>query len=307
VVGLVAVIMVSINFYLYGQIASPYMNGEGPKFSLANFGAKTYQLFIDGTFLTGNAVLSPDPHPHQLLERFPYLLLVLPGAIYLWRERGPAIWGFFLAVAFTLTFYLSYGPAASVPYFWTYGSYHYIWWITPWFGFFAYLSLRQAPFVLPWRLYLVALVIPLAIVLGVGFSVREVAASDAPQNRLETMTVSSGQVYTVNMVAPENVGTIQDIRLTFQTPPPYPGTSCDTGSKVKVTVNNAAQADYAEIKISQDGPYYDISFLNKGLALKKGDRISVAFSDAPDTRLARAALRQVYFVPGGTLGKFFTR
>jgi hypothetical protein len=307
VLAVVGLATISINLYFYGHISSPYMGTESRKFGTANFGIKFYQLFCDGAFLTGNAVLPPGTRTTQILERFPYFLFLLPGTIALVQMRGLPACGLFLAIMATVGFYMTYSLVDNPPYFWTYGSYHYIWWIIPWLGFLSYLSFRQAPWLLPRKIYIAALLVPVAVYLVVGFKAVEVQSSDAKENPLAVSTGYHDQTFSVNLTPASAPGVIEDVRLHFSKPPPYAGTYADTGAKVILDINGARKGgDSGDYCISGVGPDFDFSFLGKGLHLKQGDLIHIEFAQTPEPFLARASLLQVRFAPGRGVARFFT-
>ncbi len=287
-----------LNIHFYGHWNSPYMASEKTKFSMANYGLKVYQLLCDGTFLTGHAAESggvTDGVPTaQILERFPFFLFLLPGAIYLVKARGAKALGLLLAIVSTVAFYLTYNPVNNPPYFWIYCSYHYIWWIIPWLGFLSYLSFRQAFFVLPRGWYLTALLAPVFFFFLISFKTVAVASSDAAGDRLPFTTAYTGQSYTVNLVAPMEMR-VMDLHFVFETPPSYQGTAADSAAKVLVTVNGERKVSMVDYMMSQDGDAFDFCFLPHDLRLKPGDPLTVVFNETREPKLIRASLLDVVF------------
>jgi len=307
-VAAAAALLVGANLYMYAKVSSPYMQGEGTKFSFSYPALKLYQLFCDGTFLTGRSAFpNADLQVRQIFQRFPYFLLALPGVLYLKSTRGWAALGIPAAIASSVLFYLLYDPANSPAYFWGYGSHHYIWWIIPWLGFLSYLSLRRAPFVLPRQFYVAALVAPVILFAFVGFEAREVASSDANPG----ISVSShyqNQVFTITMTADADLGTVEDARVLFSKPPPYHGSAVDSESQVHVLVNGRSWSLPQDFMLSQqqEGPY-DVAFLEHGLSLKKGDTLTLMFNAPTAPVLQRFSLLDVHFAPGVALGRLFSR
>jgi len=303
----VGLVTISLNFYFYGRPTSPYMHGESQKFSISNYGVKLYQLFCDGAFLTGNAGLPRGTRTTQILERFPYFLLLLPGAVYLVRSRGPIIYGVFLAIILSVGFYLTYNMVNSPTYFWSYGSYHYFWWIIPWLGFFSYLTFRQALFKFSRPTFLILLLSPIFLYAIVGFKAIAAAQTDGKDPQLAASTDYKDSTYTVNLTALSEVKNLEDIRLQFTVPPSYWGSTSDIVSKVKIAINDAGQGeDGSDFCTSQQGNSYDFSFLAKGLHLNKGDHIHIEFAKTAPPQLERASLLQVKFAPGAGLARFLT-
>lgn len=305
--GMVAFATFSLNLYFYRRLSSPYMESLGTEFSAINFGPKIYQFFCDGAFLTGNAAYPRGSRTTQILERFPYFLLLLPGAIYLVRTRGYAPCGLLLAIIFTVAFYLSYNWDTSMALFWTYSCYHYIWWIMPWLAFVTYLSFRGAPFALSRFLYLAALAAPVLLYLVVGFKAVEVAASDNRENPVTLTTHYQDQVYTVDITSASYAGCIQDVRLQFVKSTSYWATEVATLLKVKLTVNGIEQRVPKDYAMSQDGQAYDFSFLVRNLNLREGDHVMIRFAQTNELTLTRASYRQIQFAPGNGVARFFTR
>ena len=292
-----ALITVSINLCLYGHVSSPYMGQEGPKFSAANYVLKIYQLFCDGTFLTGEAALRQDDNTHAVIERYPILLYLLPGVIYLVRSVGLKMIGLPLAIVASVGFYLTYSPTANPPYYWSYSNFHYLWWMVPWLLFFTYLSFRRAPFTLPRGLYGATLGLPLAFFLLISFKAVTVAASDSAENPLPLTTSYQNQTYTANLIVPK-APNIMDIRLEFAKPPSYPGTSVDSAPKTGVSVNGKPEHYMADYYMSQTGNTFDFSFLAHGLPLKPGDHLTLVFNNTEEPKLLQVSLRDVVFAPG---------
>ena len=285
--GSVAAICAALNFHLYGDWRSPYMITESSKFHRENIGLKAYQLLFDGTFLTGQAAL-PDMTTWSLCERFPLFLFCLPGAVWLVREKGWPTLGLPLAIIASVLFYLTYSTFANMPFFWTYSSYHYIWWIVPWLGLFTYLTVRRARTQLPPALFLATLLgPPLAFVL-VAFGTKTVDS-----NLHFTSSYAEGN-FVVDLV-PSTTVQAQDIRLEFQTPPSYQGlgTSVAYDAKVTVSINGRRQSTMADYFMSQYGAVFDFSFLVHGLSLQPGDRVEICFGDTAPPVLAHAALLDI--------------
>jgi hypothetical protein len=308
--GMTAVVgglLIALNFYLYGHASSPYMLGESAKFSAWAPGLKAYQFLCDGAFLTGDAVVpTAGTRPTQILERFPYFLCVLPGAIYLVKTRGWAVGGIFAAIALTVGIYLTYMPFDSSAYFWSYGSYHYIWWIIPWLGLIAYLSFRQAPFVLSRNIYIISLLAPILLYLLVGFKAREVAATDMRQSPLIVTPTDQASTSGFDLTPGSYAGTVLDVRLQFSKPPAYNGTEASSVAKVTVTLNGALQANACDYAMSQAGNAYDFLFLARPLHLHPGDHLRFTFAETPRPQLERASLRVAYFSPGRAVARLLT-
>jgi hypothetical protein len=307
VLASVGIFMVAVNFHFYGKISSPYMRGESTKFSHTNLGWKLYQLLCDGAFLTGDSPLPQGTRATQILERFPFFLLLVPGIVYLLRARGMRAWGLLLAMACSVGFYLTYNLVDNPAYFWSYGSYHYFWWIIPWLAFLSYISLRRAPFVLPRAVYFTALLAPVLIYAFIGFKAVEVAATDTPAATLAIATAYRDQAFTVKLTSMADAGTIEDVRMKFLKPPGYFGSTIDSAFKMSVAFNGRPQRYPRDYIASQEGfGAFDFSFLAHGLRVKKGDMLTLTFDQTPEPVVQRASLLDIRFAPGRALARYFT-
>ena len=179
-VAVPAAFLVAIDYDLYHTPGSPYSNSETHHFGAAHLGLKIYQFFCDGTFLTGNAGVPEGTRPRQILERFPYFLFLLPGVLAFVRNRGVPAVGLGLAIVATIGLYLGYNYVSNPGFAWTYGPFHYYWWVMPWLMLMTYLSFRTAPWQLSRPVYLAALVFPCLLFAFIGFQAIEAAATRRP-------------------------------------------------------------------------------------------------------------------------------
>jgi hypothetical protein len=289
--------LVLVNEHLYHALKSPYIAGESEKMNGANYGLKAYQFLADSLFLTGDGALPVGTRPPSLLSRYPEFLFVLPGLLFLLRERGWAASGAVLAAGFTVGFYLLYVPFDNPPYAWSYGQWHYVGWMLPWLGLATYLTFRQAFRALPWRLFLVALGLPLAATLVVGFvAVPEGWAAPGEGTGLSLTTNFTDGIYTVKLRALASCRA-DDLRLTFLRPPPFYGTEVSTVHVVHVFVNEKPERDMTDCMTSQENATYHFSFLAHNLVLRAGDEIEIRFQVREAPELARAELETIRFAP----------
>lgn len=304
-----AAVTAAMNFHMYGKFSSPYVQDESTKFSWSYPALKLYQLICDGTFLTGNSAFpKADLQVGSILDRFPYFLLALPGVLYLIVTRGWGTLGLPAAIAGSVLFYLLYDPLNSPAYFWTYGSYHYFWWIIPWLAFLSYLSVRQAPFVLGRRVYWVALLAPVLLYALAGFKAVETAASDAGGGWITVATDYRNQVFTITVRANGDLGTVEDARVLFSKPPPYFGSAVDSEDKLRVLVNGRDWSLPQDFMFSQQqaGPY-DVAFLEHGLTLRKGDTLTLLFNTPMAPELQRVSLLHAQFSPAAVFAHHLSR
>ena len=305
IVLLVGGVTLGLNYHFYQGFESPYMRGESAKANLGNFGLKLYQFLFDARFLTGGASVPADVRPAALLTRYPEFLLVIPGFLFLLKDRGWIAWGFILGLLVELGIYLVYNPFNNMPYAWRYGQWHYIAWMLPWLGFVTYLSVRQTFFHLPRGLFFGALLFPLFVACVIGFKAVPLASATVQSGenlRLETSVGTS--LYAANLTVLKSCR-IEDIRLLFHQSPLFDGTEASKISLITVAVNGAGQEDMFDRSVSQDDNTWHISFLAHGLSLKVGDKIAIQFHvrDAPD--LDQAQLVGVEFAPMQSIRDYF--
>jgi hypothetical protein len=294
-----------LNYYFYDRLGSPYLDGERGKATLANYGLKLYQFLFDAKFLTGEGFVPPSTAPRPLLARYPEFIFVLPGLLFLLRDRGWIAWGFILGMAGELGFYLCYNPFNNPPYAWSYGQWHYIAWMLPWLGFATYLSVRQAVFHLPRGPFFVALFLPAFLACAIGFKAVPLASATAQVGenlRLET-TYGAG-LYTVNLTILKPCQ-IDDIRLLFRRPPPFNGTDVANLPLMTISVDGRQQLDMVDRAVSQDGNTYHFSFLARGLKLKAGDEIAIQFQVREAPEVEEAQLVGVAFAPLQAVRDYF--
>jgi hypothetical protein len=303
--AVVAAVTVGLNYYLYHQLGSPYLAEENGKLAVANIGWKVYQFIFDPEFLTGDGALPADARTVSLLTRYPEFLLILPGVLFLLRDRGWIAWGLILGIAGELGFYFCYNPFNNPPYAWSYGQWHYVGWVLPWLGLITYLSVRRAVFQLSRPTFFVALLLPTVFACLVGFKAVPVASATLQaDDRLHLQTTFKGGLYTMDLtvLAPCD---IDDIRLLFARPPSFNGTEVANLSLMSVSVNGADEADMLRRSISQDGNTFHVSFLAQGLALKTGDKIAIQFRVPQAPELKEAQLVGIGYAPAQSIRDYF--
>jgi hypothetical protein len=303
--AVVAAVTFGLNYHFYQQLDSPYMGSESRKVTMTNFGLKLYQFVFDPEFLTGNGVVPPATRTVSLMTRYPEFLFIVPGALFLLRDRGWVAWGLILGIAIELGFYLCYSPFNNPPYAWSYGQWHYIGWVLPWLGFVTYLSIRQAFFRLPRLTFFSALLLPTFFACLVGFKAVPVASATAQSDEgLHLQTNFEDGLYSMNLtvLAPCD---IDEIRLLFLKPPSFNGTEVANLSLMTVSVNRVDQPDMLQRSISQDGNTFHVSFLACGLKLKAGDAITIQFRVREAPELQEAQLVGVACAPAQSIRDYF--
>ena len=140
----VAVLLVTDYMLVFGTPFSPYMRGLASQgMSFTHYPLKVYQIFLDSNVIGTTA-------PPPVLDRMPWLVLIVPGAMLLIRRYGKrGIIGLIAATAM-IGFYLS--ANGMVPsQFWDYWGFRYIACWAPYTVLLAYLSITRAWQVLGWR------------------------------------------------------------------------------------------------------------------------------------------------------------
>ncbi len=283
-----------INLHLYGALNSPYMVSEKGKFHPGHYGLKVYQFLSDGSFLTGPATFPSTLRPRALLEAFPYFALMLPGVLFLIRRMGYPGWGLPSAIVITVAFYLLYTPFSNIPYFWSYKSYHYVWWMIPWLAFFTWLTFRQAIFHMPFRLFAGALVIPPVAFLFIGFKTVPLASWSPTRDEISYLSSYDERTFVVNFVTPGK-GHPLDVRFEFSRPPSFHATDAESGRKIKVWVAGRCLNYMSDFMPSQHGNTVDISFLSRSRIPWPGERIVIAFTETDEPVVSEVSLQEAKF------------
>jgi hypothetical protein len=126
-----------INLYIFGSLRTPYDAVLG-RIGLAGFsvGWKTYFIFVDG----GPVFREPD---RMLLAHFPWLLLALPGLIYLLQRYRSRAVGMLVSIALSFGLYLSYNDLWPTNLY-RYILIHYLAWTFPLLALITYVGIKQA-------------------------------------------------------------------------------------------------------------------------------------------------------------------
>ena len=143
-ITLVALLIIADYMVVFGAPYNPYMRGLATQgMSFAHYPFKIYQIFLDSNVISTSS-------PSALLDRMPWLVLIVPGALLLIRRYGvPAIaW---ITAATTMTgFYLS--ANGMIPsQFWDYWGYRYLACWAPYTVLLSYLSITRAWRTLGWK------------------------------------------------------------------------------------------------------------------------------------------------------------
>jgi hypothetical protein len=143
-VTFVALLLVTDYMVVFGKPYSPYMRGLASQgMSFAHYPFKVYQIFLDSNVI-GTSV------PSSVLDKMPWLVLIVPGAMLLIRRYGVPAIAWFVAATTMTGFYLS--ANGMIPsQFWDYWGCRYIACWAPFSVLLAYLSVTRAWRILGWK------------------------------------------------------------------------------------------------------------------------------------------------------------
>lgn len=185
-----------LNLLVFESPTSPYEAKHVAGFAPERLLINTYTFFLDGMPI----YRSPEP---RMVEHMPWLLAVVPGLIWAARKRGPWVWGAMAPVVACLLLYMAYQNMSPVE---VYQFVHYVAWVFPLLGLFAYLTFRHALPELPARVWAPALLVPVALAWFVRLEevgqVRAVVAEggrivpEEPNAALHDLVVLRGLPYT---------------------------------------------------------------------------------------------------------------
>jgi len=290
------VLQAAANYQVYGSLSSPYLRTVAAiGFSLHNWPLRFYQMFLDPSILFDQAAL-----PSGIIERIPAVAIAVPGLLLLWKRCGLRFFAFAMAIGASVIFYAAFNSTASPPHFWRYGNYHYIWWITPWFLLFGYLSLRHAWKELRPRVYVAALLLPLCLLATVGYGEKVIASSRVTNQRPAALQVAQSLddgtlVCRIGLTVPVKT---HDVRLVFAKTPRYDLTASAQRYKVRVKANDTLLTNYAEYHLAQMGKVVHLSFAFSKIAESPIKKLTLWFPDAGDASIARVELVRAEFSMG---------
>lgn len=136
-VGVAVVVMLSVNFSVFGSFRTRY------ELIQQGIGVLGYPMLwkVYFLFVSGGPVFRES---HQmLLSHAPWLLLLLPGLIYLlWRHKSEA-WGIILSIALCFGIYVNYNELNSGNLY-RYYLIHYFTWALPLLALITFVGIREA-------------------------------------------------------------------------------------------------------------------------------------------------------------------
>jgi hypothetical protein len=136
-VGITVAIMLAVNFSVFGRFRTNY---ELAQQAIGVLGYpmlwKSYWLFVSG------GPVFRESH-QMLLSHAPWLLLVLPGVVYLLKRYGSETWGIILSVGLCFGIYVNYNELNQSNLY-RYYLVHYFTWALPLLALITFVGLREA-------------------------------------------------------------------------------------------------------------------------------------------------------------------
>lgn len=136
-VGVVVAVMLCVNFSVFGRFRTQY---ELIQQAIGVLGYpmlwKVYLLFISGGPVFRESY-------QMLLSHAPWLLLALPGFVYLLQRHGTQAWGIILSFALCFGMYLNYNELNPANLY-RYLLIHYFVWTLPLLALITYIGIREA-------------------------------------------------------------------------------------------------------------------------------------------------------------------
>jgi len=136
-VAITVAIMLAVNFSVFGRFRTNY------ELAQQNIGVLGYPMLwkFYWLFVSGGPVFRES---HQmLLSHAPWLLLVLPGVVYLLRRHGSKAWGIILSITLCFGIYVNYNELNQSNIY-TYYLIHYFTWALPLLALITFIGLREA-------------------------------------------------------------------------------------------------------------------------------------------------------------------
>lgn len=186
-----------INYRIYGAfIKTPYnVLSAAIGFSIPNVILKAFSIGINAETIYGIK-------DRMLLDRFPWLLLVIPGIIYAYKKNGIRILGLLGSILLTYVFYLAYNDFDAQVLYNT-KAIRYFTWTFPFLWLFAYLTIRKSWSVLSKKAFVAYALTPVILMQVLSINVQ----------RLETTHDMTDRYDTLKIVHTENKETIRFIYL----------------------------------------------------------------------------------------------
>jgi hypothetical protein len=184
--GILACVMVSVllvNHAVFGSWQTPYEKiSAAVGFASYPLLQKSFLLLVDG-----NPVFRE--RDSALLQHFPWLLLLIPGAIHLLRRYKVNGLGILLSIALSYGLYFEYNDSAPDNIF-RYHVIHYLFWTFPLLALITYVGLKEA-----WK-YRVGrwsfCSVPLLLFAVCFITLREEVTSEIPADAAAMIQISSG-------------------------------------------------------------------------------------------------------------------
>ena len=288
------------NQYLFGSPRSPYLDVvREVGLSVTGFPVRLYQMFLDPSILLQQSALPPGTMMYGVLEHVPVMVVALPGILFLLRRKGAPILGLAAAISGSVALYTAFNSTASPPHFWSYHNYHYIWWITPWFYMFGYLSLRCAwRHMGRWR-YLVTLIGPVALLGVVGYEEEVVGAGGSRRGgAVVTLAERWEGGGLVVEIEPEAAARADGVRLFFSRSLPYHLTDPVGHRNVRVRMGAVELRNYRDYHLAQRGRVVNLSLAFSPAGQQPFRKLVIVFGGAGTASVDGVELLKLRFSPG---------
>jgi hypothetical protein len=195
--SLMVLLSAVINYRIYGAfIKTPYnVLSTAIGFSIPNVILKAFSIGINADTIYGIK-------DRMLLDRFPWLLLVIPGIIYAYKKNGIRILGLLGSILLTYVLYLAYNDFDAQVLYNT-KAIRYFTWTFPFLWLFAYLTIRKSWSVLSKKALFAYALMPVILMQVLTINIQ----------RLETTHDKTDRYDNLKIVSPEKNKTVRLIYL----------------------------------------------------------------------------------------------
>lgn len=185
----------AVNHTIFGEATTPYMQRVSTVgCSLKGVARKAYSIFVSASPMWHHA--GP-----MLLQRFPYLLLVVPGIVYLLTRYSMKHLGWIGAIGASIGFYLAFNDFEAHNVFKYLLIHYWAWWI-PLATLLAYLGLVKSWKVLKvWGVLISSL--PCLLLVGVIQLKQESVLQSPPVNTVSALRAATGPEQKVRLILDE--------------------------------------------------------------------------------------------------------
>lgn len=306
-------VLITINLITYGSWSSPYISNSGGNFNWSDIPFRAYQLFIDGTVLSGESSLPVGTVMSSFLGLCPWLVFALPGLYSAFPLFGARLWWFIASSTTYVVFYLGFNFVANPGHFWSYSLYHYCAVLVPWFGFFSYIGVRNAHTMKLRRFLPLASILPIAILsfsldATIVWSARPSTETgqiipDAPFAGSASISVEdSHAIFAANFATPVRFRTVRFFCAEI-TNTNY--TIADAAKTIRFAINGSKLDVWKDFVVSQDGRCISISLVSPRFLSTEVSTVDVTFETRPAKHIWRVDLLRPRWAPGTSYARIF--